>query len=186
MAKEEERPPGLRFDPKGRPMWRASKAAVKAKYPVKTVNLVSLSDNPILVRERCIKLQREMLEWLSNREKRAPRFDGTFGSLFDIYQTDPERSYFELKPASRHPYDVYLPMLRTEIGHCHIDRTDGTDLKRWFRSWSTATPPNVKPTLAKARMAIAIIKAAIAFGVINQLPGCPEFRAILAASKFQS
>jgi hypothetical protein len=29
-------------------------------------------------------------------------------------------------------------MLRTEIGHCHIDRTDGTDLKRWFRSWSTA------------------------------------------------
>jgi hypothetical protein len=171
-------------------MWRASKAAVKAGYPVKTVNLNSLADDPRLIRERCIKLQREMLEWITNGERRAPLFNGTFASLFDIYQSDPESSYFGLKHASRHPYDVYLPMLHAEIGQCHIDRTDGTDLKRWFRFWAglidsegrRLTPAKVK--IAKARMCIAIIKAAIAFGVIKRLPGCPEFRAILSAIKF--
>jgi hypothetical protein len=61
---EEERPPGLRYDG-DRPMWRATKAAVKARYPVKSVNLASLADNPRLLRDRCIKLQREMLEWIS-------------------------------------------------------------------------------------------------------------------------
>jgi hypothetical protein len=183
---KDKRPPGLRFDDNGRPMWRASKAAVKAGYPVKTVNLSSHADNPRLLRERCIRLQREMLEWLSRGEKKeGPRFNGTFGSLFDIYQSDDESTYFALKPSSLHPYNCYLAMLRAEIGRCHIDRTDGTDLKRWFRFWSTPEPPNVKPTIARARMAIAVIKAAITFGMLKRLPGCPEFRAILSTTIFQ-
>ncbi len=182
---EDKRPPGLRFDRNGRPMWRASKAAVKARYPVKVVNLSALANEPRLLNDRCIKLQREMLEWITVGERQGPRFDGTFATLLDCYQSDPESSYFALKPASRHPYDIYLPMLRAEIGQCHIDRTDGTDLKRWFRFWSSPVAPKVKPTIAKARMAIAVIKAAVTYGVLKRLPGCPEFRSILSASKFQ-
>jgi hypothetical protein len=182
---KDTRSPGLSFRD-GRPQWRASKAAVKAGYTPKTVNLSSHADSPDLLRERCIRLQREMLDWLSRGErKHGPRFDGTFASLFDVYQSDPESSYFGLKPASRHPYDCYLEMLRAEIGRCHIDRTDGTDLKRWFRFWSTPEPPNVKPTIARARMAIAVIKAAVTFGMLKRLRGCPEFRTILSATTFQ-
>ena len=186
MAQQEERPPGLRFDRNGRPMWRATKAAVRAGYPVKTVNLSELSDNAILLRQRCIKLQREMLEWLSDGQRHAPRFDGTFGSLLAVYRTDPESSYFELKASSRDPYDTYLPMLEAEIGHCQIDRTDGTDLKRWFRFWATPTPPRLKRTVAKAHMVMAIIKAAITFGVQKRLPGCAAFRAILDVTEFEA
>jgi hypothetical protein len=62
-------------------MWRATKAAVKARYPVKSVNLASLADDPRLLRDRCIKLQREMLEWLSDGERRLIQFDGTFLTL---------------------------------------------------------------------------------------------------------
>jgi hypothetical protein len=167
-------------------MWRASKAAAKAGYPVKTVNLSELADSAILLRQRCIKLQREMLEWLSEGQCHAPRYDGTFGSLLSVYQTDPESSYFELKAASRKPYDCYLPMLVAEIGHCHIDRTDGTDLKRWFRFWSTPVPPKVKRTVAKARIAMAVIKAAIRFGIQKRLPGCAPFRAILDVTEFEA
>jgi hypothetical protein len=185
MAEQEKRAPGLRFDRKGRPMWRASKAASRAGYPVKTVNLSELADSPILLRQRCIRLQQEMLEWLADGNRNAPRFDGTFGSLFAIYQTDPESSYFSLKSSSRKPYDVYLPMLAAEIGHCHIDRTDGTDLKRWFRFWSTPVPPRLKRTVAKARMLIYIIKAAITFGVQKRLPGCAAFHAILDVTEFE-
>ena len=186
MAQQEERPSGLRFDRNGRPMWRASKSASAAGYPVKTVNLSELADSPMLLRQRCIRLQQEMLEWMSNGKRHQPRFDGTFGSLFAVYQSDPESSYFELKASSLKPYNVYLPMLAAEIGHCHIDRTDGTDLKRWFRFWSTPTPPKVKRTVAKARMLIAIIKAAVTFGVQRRLPGCPEFRTIMTVTEFEA
>lgn len=185
-GQEGQRPPGLRFDDNGRPMWRASKAAVKAGYPVKTVNLNQLADNPRLLRERCIKLQREMTEWMSNGDRREVRFDGTFRTLLDIYTTDPESSYAALKSSSREPYDYYLAMLRTEIGHCHIDRTDGTDVKKWFRAWSSPTTEGGRPRIARARMCVAIIKAATTFGVMKRLPGCAEFGAILAVMDFQT
>lgn len=186
-GQEEIRAPGLRFDKRGRPMWRASKAAVKAGYPVKTVNLNKLIGNDRLIRERCVKLQREMDDWVSNGgKKRAPLFDGTFKALIDVYTSDPESSYVELKSSSREPYDYYLPMLRAEIGHCHIDRTDGTDLKRWFRAWSDPAVEGGRRRVARARMCIAIIKAATTFGILKRLPGCPEFSAILSASKFES
>src|SRR5712671_4388143 len=102
---EKERPPGLRFND-GRPIWRATKRAVKAGYPVKSVNLASLADNERLLRDRCIKLQREMLEFLSNGERRPIQFDGTFLTLLDVYHSDPKSTYFKLKHSSRAPYDV--------------------------------------------------------------------------------
>ena len=35
------------------PMWRASKAAIRAGYPVKTVNLAPFADNERLLVQRC-------------------------------------------------------------------------------------------------------------------------------------
>jgi hypothetical protein len=179
---EEERPPGLRYDG-DRPMWRATKAAVKARYPVKSVNLASLADNPRLLRDRCIKLQREMLEWISNGERRPIQFDGTFRSLFDLYETDPKSPFHKHKYSTRKPYSVYLRMMRAEIGHCRIDRTDGRDVQTWFDFW--ATGENGTRHVAKARMAIAILKAAFTFGVLCRKPGCADFKAVLSATRFE-
>lgn len=181
---EEKRPPGLRFDVNGRPMWRATKGAVKAGYPVKVVNLSIYANDPRLLSDRCIKLQKEMDEWLANGSPNSIRFNGTFGSLLDLYQTDPESSYHALKASSRHPYDVYLPLLKAEIGNCQIDATDGRDLKRWFAFWSEPAKKGGKPKTAKAVMIISILKSAVRFGVICRLPGCAEFKEILASSSF--
>lgn len=179
---EEERPPGLRFDG-DRPIWRATKGAVKAGYPVKSVNLSIYAGDPRLLRDRCIKLQREMLEWLSNGERKAIRFDGTFDSLLALYETDPKSSFFKLKHASRHPYQVYVRMMRAEIGRCHLDRTDGRDVETWFDFWakSESGPRHI----AKARTAIAVLKAAVRFGILCRLPGCAEFKAVLSACRFE-
>lgn len=184
MEEAEGRPPGLRFDG-DRPMWRATKAAVKAGYPVKSVNLASLADDDRLLRDRCIKLQREMMEWLSNGERRLIQYDGTFLTLLDIYHTDPKSTYFELKYSSRAPYDVYIRMMRTEIGKCRLDRSDGVDAKAWFNAWKQPDEEGGKLQIAKARMAISVLKAALTFGIMRRLSGCAEFRAILDAVKFQ-
>lgn len=179
----EKRPPGLRFDG-DRPMWRASKPAVKAGYPVKSVNLSIHAGDDRLLRDRCARLQREMLEWLSNGDKRQAQFDGTFVSLLDLYETDPKSSFFKLKHSSRHPYEVYIRLMRAEIGRCRLDQTDGRDVETWFEFWAGNGTDGARH-IAKARTAIAVLKAAVRFGILCRKPGCAEFKAILSACRFE-
>jgi hypothetical protein len=182
---DEKRAPGLRFDKRGRPFWRATKDAVKAGYPVKNVNLSGMTGDDRAIAGRCTRLQLEMTEWLAGGgAKRKPVFNGTFGSLLDLYETNPKSPFFKLKHASRHPYTVYLRMLHAEIGQCRIDSTDGTDAETWFDFWSAAGKSG-KRHVAKARTAIAVLKAAVRFGIMSRLPGCAEFKAVLSACRFE-
>lgn len=178
------RPPGLRVDG-DRYFWRATKSAVKKGYPVKNVNLSSIAGNERLLRDRCIKLQREMDEWIKgSSSRREVRYDGKFASLLDLYLTDPKSSFFKLKYASRHPYEVYCKMMRREIGKCFLDHTDGRNVETWFEFWAEAEDDEARH-IAKARTAIAVLKAAVRFGILCRLPGCAEFKAVLSACRFE-
>lgn len=162
----QNRPSGLRFNGK-RPVWRASKAAIAKGFPLKSVHLSHLASDPKALRQRCERLQAEMLSWLTGRKTGADViFDGTFRSLLDVYQTDPQSSYHSLKRSSRLPYDVYIRMMRAEIGERLIDNCDGRDVARWFEAWSAPARQGASRQVAKARMAIAVLKAALTFGIM--------------------
>jgi len=181
----QKRPPGLRFNGK-RPVWRASKAAIAKGFPLKSVHLSQLADDPKALRQRCERLQAEMLSWLNGRKTGVDViFDGTFRGLLDVYQTDKQSSYHSLKRSSRLPYDVYIRMMRAEIGERLIDNCDGRDVARWFEAWSAPATPGGSRQVAKARMAIAVLKAALTFGIMCRKPGCPEFRAVIDAMRFE-
>jgi hypothetical protein len=79
---ERKTAPGLRYRADGVPIWRASKPAVKKGYPVKSVNLSDLKNRPDDLAQRCIKLQREMDEWMTGGANSVVSFDGTFKGLF--------------------------------------------------------------------------------------------------------
>lgn len=161
-------------------LWRASKAAVAAGYPIKSVNLTALEGNEKALRDRCERLQREMLEWCNGgRRGKVIEFDGTFRSILDMYENDPKSPFHELKEGTRLPYIVYLRMMRAHIGRCHIDRTDGRDVQDWFREWSKPEMTGGPPMLAKANMAISALKSALAFAIVCRKPGCLEFRACI-------
>ncbi|BEV44744.1 integrase [Afipia carboxidovorans] len=175
----EKRPPGLRIQGR-RLLWRASKTAVAKGYPVKSANLSNLADDPTRLREQCERLQQEMLEWLSGKSRRsASDFDGTFASVFDLYENDPRSPFHKLKRGTQAPYKTYLRMMRTDIGACRIDRRDGRDVQDWFDGWSKPAKAGTPRMLAKANMAIAVLKAALAFAVVCRKPGCAEFIACL-------
>jgi hypothetical protein len=160
---------------------------VAAGYPLKSVHLSSLADDPAQLRKRCERLQAEMLSWMKGKRSNVdPQFDGTFRSLFELYQTDKESDYRKLKRSSRRPYDVYLRMMTAEIGARLIDACDGRDVKRWFAAWSAPAEPDGKRQVAKARMAISVMKAALAFGINCRKPGCAEFRVVLNAMRFET
>jgi hypothetical protein len=179
MQTKTPNPPGLRIL-RGKPIWRATKAAVAAGYPVKSVNLSRYADDPAALERRCERLQVEMGSWLSGRRGNTKVFDGTLRSLVDLYQSDPESPYHGLPASTREPYDVYLRVLRKEVGERQIDRCDARDVKRWFTVWTEGGH------LAKGKMIIAVLKAILSFGIQCRNPGCAEFKAILSEMKFPS
>jgi hypothetical protein len=165
---------------RGKPIWRASKGAVKAGYPVKSVNLSLYKDDPAAIARRCDRLQIEMQSWLSGRRGNAMGFDGSIRSLVDLYQKDPESDYHGLPASTREPYDTYLRLLRAEVGERQIDRCDARDVKRWFKAWSE---DGVR--LPKANMIIAVLKAILRHGIQCRHPGCADFKAILSEMHFR-
>jgi hypothetical protein len=121
---------------------------------------------------------------LANRQSHGPVYDGTFGRLIAVYQTDEESPYRKLKPSSRHPYDFYAKRLTAHIGNVRIADTDGSDLKRWFKLWCEPDRDCDPPRVAAGRMAVTVIKAAIRWGVARRFAGRVEFRELLRSIEF--
>jgi hypothetical protein len=177
MNKRDERPkaPGLKWRQRKNgpavPYWFADKRAVAANYPVKSANLKPFADRPAMLKERAERLQSEMMQWMADDRNTAPLFDGTFGLLLNLYEREPESSYQELKPGVMETYNVYIRRLRQHIGNLRIDQADGRDLKRWFAVWRT--DPDGSDHLPRARMVLAVLKAATSFGAY---PAASPFR----------
>jgi integrase len=175
--------PGLTW-PRGKPIWRASRAAVKAGFAPKWVNLSYFTNDETALVARCRRLTAEMHDWLSGRRGCDPVFDGTIGSLIRFYQTEPNSPYHQLAPSSRHPYDAYIRMIMETVGARRIDALDGRDLSRWHTEWSQSIAEGGKPRIAAARMAMIVLKTALSFGISCRLPGCAELKLILQQQRF--
>ena len=190
MDKRNERPkgPGLKWRQRRNgpevPYWFADKKAVAAGYPVKSANLKPFADRPAVLKERAERLQSEMTQWMAGDRNTAPLFDGTFRLLLNLYEREPESSHQELKPGVIETYNVYIRRLRQHIGNLRVDQADGRDLKRWFAVWRT--DPDGSDHLPRARMVLAVLKAAISFGVTCRLPGCKPFQEVMGEIEFPS
>lgn len=170
--------------PRGKPIWRATRPAIKAGFTPKWVNLSCFAnDEPALI-ARCQRLTAEMHDWLSGRRGRDPVFDGTIGSLIRFYQIEPNSPYHRLAPASLHPYDAYIRMIVATVGARRIGALDGRDLSRWHAEWSRPITDDGKPRIAAARMAMTVLKTALSFGISCRLPGCAELKLILQQQRF--
>jgi hypothetical protein len=188
MADERPKSPGLKYRPRANgpavPYWFADPKAVAAGYPVKSCNLALHSGDTRLLLERCQRLQSEMLLWMSGQKASTPAFDGTFKALLQIYQTDPDSPFnTSLKPAVVLTYTVYLKKLISHIGPRRIDLCDGRDAMKWFALWRVGP---ARDQLGAARMALAVLKSAISFGIVCRLSGCKAFQDVLAELKFEA
>jgi hypothetical protein len=193
MVDEQKRPQsaGLKWRKRANgpdvPYWFADPKATAAGYPIRSANLALYAGNPLLLKERAERLQSEMLLWMSGYKKSDKEFDGTFRSLLEIYQRDPKSSFnTSLKPGTVRLYTTYLKKLIPHIGARRIDLCDGRDVMGWFESWRAAGDGSGRDQLSVARVCLAIVKAAISFGVVCRAKGCPEFQAILGELEFDA
>lgn len=189
MSSERSQPsPGLKWRRRRLgalvPYWCASPAAVKAGYPVKTVNLSELAERPAALAARCERLQLEMTSWLGQAPKPAMGFDGTFGSLLSLYEADPDSSFQELKPAVQRSYLVYLRRLHSHIGDLRLDACSGADMKRWFRAWRA--DEDGRDRLPRAHFIKAVLKAAVSYGRMKRFAGARDFQDAIEGLEFPS
>jgi len=175
--------PGLTW-PRGKPIWRASRAAIKAGFAPRWVNLNYFVNDEAALVARCQRLTVEMLEWLSGRRGRDPIFDDTIASLINFYQVEPKSPYHKLSPASRQPYDSYCRMIVKTVGARRIDAVDMRSLWRWHGEWSAPREQGGAPRIAAARMAMTVLKIALSFGIGCRLPGCADLKLILDQQRF--
>lgn len=154
------------------PYWCATPQAVRAGYPLKTARLSGYAPEDIPA--ACQRLQTEMLDWLADRERDElePNFDGTIASLLTIYQVHPESSYRRLKSSSVQPYTVYAKMLIEHVGENRVEDVTGLEIQRWYGAWR-----GPHDRLARAAMALSVLKAALSFGALCGLPHCAALHA---------
>ena len=169
---------------RGKPVWRASRKAIRAGFTPHWVNLAAFTHDEAALIARCQRLTAEMHDWLSGRRDRTLVFDGTIGSLIHFYQVEPSSPYHTLAPSSRETYDTYIQVITRTVGARRIDALDGRDLKRWHTEWSAPLELGGKPRLAGARTSLTILKTALSFGIGCRLPGCADLKLILQQQRF--
>src|SRR6516165_1886187 len=112
---EKAKAPQLVWD-RGVPIWRATRAAIRAGFPTKRVNLKIFADNEAALAARCHRLTAEQNDWLSGRRGRDALFDGTIRSVINFWQVEPSSPYHQIEASSRHPYDIYARMIAETVG----------------------------------------------------------------------
>ena len=163
--------------------WCASPEAVKAGFMPRTVNLSMHRDAPVLLSSACKRLDAEQRSWLSGKTRDRSEYTGTFSSLFQRYEKHPESSFQNLKPSSRRAYVGYLTMLDAAIGKRRVTAVSGLDVIGWHKKWM-APDEGGQPKIAAAAMAMAVLKAALAFGILDgNRPGCRDLHYAIARMK---
>lgn len=183
METERPKAPGLKWRKRGGgvevPYWIAGNRTINLSVFGKWVIDHFEGEADKLIR-RCERLH---IETRSAGGPHTAFFNGSFASLIDLYETDPESSYRKIKPGgSLKPYLSYIPKLRAHIGELQIADCDGRDVQRWFKAW--AGVEDLKDPAAKlprARFLFGILSAAVTFGILCKRPGCAEFGAVLKA-----
>jgi hypothetical protein len=117
--------------------WVAEEAAIKSDYQTKTVRIhpapnASHEEIIELVVSVCRAQHSAMLSWLDgedeDKERLAPKFNGTLASLADRYESDADSAYQELKSNSAEGYPhlsecvpQFRPTIRARV-HGAADR----------------------------------------------------------------
>ena len=154
------------------PYWRPPVWYMPDGIKPEHVNLSNLVDDPAALVAKCRSLQADALAWRAGIRGHVGAFDGTLGQIIQKYLTDPDSTFFALRPGSRHPYEFYADKLIYELGELRLDEVTGVDLKRWHDRWSAGGEK-----LAASKMMRAVLDAAISFAIMSSRPGSAELRA---------
>lgn len=141
------------------------------------------------VEEICHREQQAMLAWadghVDDKERLKPKFDGTMGSLIELYKSDKESSYQRLKENTRGSYAEWLDIVKKTIGLRRLDRIQPIWLRTCYDNWAT---PEVEGGPLRTRRAygcIQMVKALLTYGVEASNQQAGRLRAGMETLRFE-
>jgi hypothetical protein len=174
--------------------WVADEKAVNAGYPTKTVRIhlhKNGSHDEIieLVKSTCRSEQNAMLAWLDgekdDRERLAPKFDGTISSLADCYESDADSAYQELRENSANGYQAWLKMVRKTVGARLVHRLVAKDFRRWYRNWKEISTTKGTDGTRQAYGGVQIIRILLSYGAEAGILSCRRLRDDMKGMRFR-
>lgn len=152
-------------------LWPATEAAPEAE---------PTPEEWIWIAGECQRLQAAMLKWSRGGvDDPRSRFNGTLGTLIEIYLTDPDCEYQELRHQIQCKYAQRLARLKNLYGHVRISDLTFRDFKRWHAGFRD---PGNKVAMAHAMM--ALVRAVLRFGKKLRLDPCAQLVDDLSEMKF--
>ena len=144
-----------------------------ADYSPATVRIhVDLSDTSAVekVEDICRREQDAMLGWLEeatggDKERLRPKFNGTFGSLCDLYESDGESGYADLQGNTKNSYQDALKIIRSDIGLRRIDLVAPKYFRTCYRYWRKPAQQGGEDRVRRAHGAIGQIKIVLGYGM---------------------
>jgi hypothetical protein len=187
--------PGLEWRPRkgGRvPIWVAPAEARRQGYTPPTVRLAAEpitvapdATQALALAATCRRLQAEAQEWLSGRH--APpkaRYDGTLGSLIDLYQVHELSPFHGVTAETRRSYVYNLGVLARRVGARRLDRVTGEDLLRWHREFAKPATPGGAPKLRMAHSLMTTLRIVLKFGKVLNIADAKALRSVMEDMEF--
>lgn len=145
----------------------------------------------------CRRLQDEMLQWANGgvpvvAEFDAKRmFDGTFGSLAELFLKDPDSPFHKIRFHTRKTYRSRVRCLQRMVGESRIRplTPDGPkitfrDFNRWVENWKRPKAEGGAPRPGRAHGYMSFVRILISYGVLAELPRCAELDVVLGKMEF--
>ena len=166
--------------------WVASRVAIAAGYPVKTVRLHGYSEGSDELSDRCQDLQAQMSAWLAD-QSRADKpivFNGTIGGLIRLYETLPESPYHDKAPGTKRVYADDMRLIGCILGERRLTRITGLDFLRWYKELRKPKTPNGSERIRRAHGVMVMLRILLSYGAILGLPETRRLRDILSELSF--
>lgn len=169
--------------------WYARPELIKRGYRPRSVRLHYNPDDPIELAalcSRCERLQSEMWAWAGNSaEKGTGIYDGSLARLVNLYETDADSPYRDLKQETGKSYSKMMRLLLSRVGEAYLDQLTGADVMRWFRAISAPKQPGAPPRFAYANLIIKVLKSVLSYGVNQGYEDCAKLRGQLSLARFR-
>ena len=162
-------------------------------YPTKTVRIhVDLSSIEAcdfdLIESVCQREQQAMLAWadgaVSDKSRLAPKYNGTVGSLVDLYERDEESAFEDVKDNTKEGYRDWLKVIKDTIGARRLDRLSPKHFRSYYKRWREPAEKGGEERVRRAYGCIQMIRALLSYGIEADLPDCERLRKGLSQMRF--
>lgn len=192
--------PGLKWNPREThwvAYWVANPDLVQRGWKPKTVRLWPLTvappeqqQSPTVeewkeISSDCRLHQDKMHEWANGGDPKDSKsvYNGTFGSLVKIYQTDHDSPFREQRWNTQMSRAGTLATLDAAIGTRLVKVLTFRDFKRWVEAWRAPAHPGAPERPARAHAMISMVRTVVAFGAALELADCLRLHPIISGNK---